>query len=322
MKSLATKIVAIILITLLSSLIISTSVFAKDEDLQIVKADDNYIIYIKDMTEAFKFATAETGDLDADSIELKYINSVKDSGDNNVIALKDDTAKFLYIKQGERNLTIELDFSKAVERDSIADIEEITSKIKTDIIVINQRDEQIEQVKYEETVGGLEIKDDKDASYEYICKKLPAEKYSEIQEFISKLNSEYKDKDMYSKIEFLKEFRTLYDEVLDEATKNNEWQQVEEMKVTQPEDAQKDDKFIVLLKKVDGDTTTYDAKILTSDRSEMAPEKVEEKIVIRKTIKLPNTGDSLILFTILAVIIIALAFVVIRIKKIKNKGND
>lgn len=322
MKNLTKKIVAIILITLLSILMISTKAFAKNENIQIVKADNNYIIYVKDMTDAFKYATSETGDLDADSIELKYINSVKDGGDNQVAVLKDETAKFLYIKQGEKNVTVELDFTQATERDSIAEVEELTDTIKTDIIVINQRDEQVEQVKYEETVGGLEIKDDKNASYEYISKKLPAEKYSEIQEFISKLNSEYKDKDMYSKIEFLKEFRELYDEVINEVTTNKEWQPVEDMKITQPEDAQKDDKFVVLLKKVAGDTTTYDVKILTSDRTETAPEKVEEQVVIRKTIKLPNTGDSLILFAILAVVIVALIIVFIRIRKIKNKGND
>ena len=321
MNNLTKRIVAIIIITLFSILVISTEAFAKNDGIQIVKADGKYLIYVKDFTGDFKFATSEKGNLKSDSLDLNYINSVKDAGDNSVVVLKDETAKYLYLKKGEQTAVIELDFTEAIDRDEIADIEEITNIIKTEIITINQRDEQIDQVKYEETVGGIEIKDDKNAEYQYVSKKLPADNYTEIKDYMDKLNNEYKNKDIYSKIEFLKEFKGAFDQLIKTVTDNNEWTTVENMKIAQENDAQKDDKYLVLLKKVSGDNTTYDAKLMTSDRTETAPEKVEEEIPIRKTIKLPNTGESLVIFAVLAGIVIAIVIVFVRMKSLKNKDN-
>ena len=322
MKNLTRKIIVIALIVLLSVLAISTKAFAKNEDIQIVKADGNYIIYVKGMTDSsFKYAVSDNGDLDPDSIDLNYINSVKDGGDNQVIGLSDTSAKFLYIKQGEKSLVVELDFSEAIDRDSIADVEEVTTRIKTEIITVNQKNEQVGQVQYIEEVGGLEITDDSSASYEYVSTKLPSDDYTEIQEFIDKLNNEYADKDMYEKIEFLKQFKVAFDKVMNAATTNSSWKPVEDMKIMQPSDAQKEDKYVVLLKKTNGEKTTYDIKIMTSDRTESAPEKVEEQVVIRKTIKLPDTGESIVLLAVFAGIVVLLAVVFIRIKKLKNKGN-
>ena len=54
------------------------------------------------------------------------------------------------------------------------------------------------------------------------------------------------------------------------------------------------------------------------DEEEKIPGKTETKIV-QETAKLPITGDSIILFAILAVIVLALILIFVRMKKLQNK---
>ena len=94
------------------------------------------------------------------------------------------------------------------------------------------------------------------------------------------------------------------------------------MRVIQPSDAADKEEYVVLLKQTKGTEVKYDAKFLTSKKSEEAPIEKEETTVVKRTAKLPITGDSLILFGILAVIVIALIIVFVRMKKIQNKGRN
>lgn len=332
MKKLTNKIVAIILITILSLLIISTTAFAKTEskDVQIVKAKNgDYIIYVKDLiaNDGFKFAISDKEGVEPTSVELNYINSVTDGEGNQVALIEADTVTGktetnLYIGETETKL----DFTTAFDSADMKQVEETTNRIKTTLKTdIEQRNEIVDGVKYTETVGGLEISDEDkaDSTYEYVSVKLPAEKYSELQklaEELDKENGSYEEKDMYSKIEFAKQFNSLYKELVDAAS----WEPVENLIIKQPSDAQKNDRYVVLLKKTskNGDVTT-DAKFLLSyreDEEEKIPGRVETKVV-QETAKLPVTGDNMILFIVLAIIVIALIVVFIKMKKMKNQGK-
>lgn len=322
MKKISSKIVAIILITVFAVLIIPTKGFASNENIQIVKTNEDYIIYVKDMAnKEFKFAVSNEK-LNSDSMDLKFINSVKDGAENNVALLK-EKAKYLYVKENEKVSVIELSFNEKdiITQSLIADVENITNKITTEVSIIRQKDEQVDKVKYEETVGGLEIKDDKDASYEYILVKLPDENYSKLQELTEKLSSEYEGKDVYSKIEFVKQYSKLINNVINNANVNKIWKTVENMKILQPSDSKKGDKYVVLLKQIKGEDIKYDVKFMMSDRTEVAPEKKEETKIVKRTSKQPVTGDSLLLFGILAVIIMALIVVFIKMKNAKKNGK-
>ena len=97
--------------------------------------------------------------------------------------------------------------------------------------------------------------------------------------------------------------------------------------IPQPLEAQRGDKYVVFLKKVDANgTETLDAQFMTCEREEAeggieAHTEKREKIV-EQTSKLPITYDSIILFVILAVIILAIIFVIIRKKNIsKNEKH-
>ena len=84
------------------------------------------------------------------------------------------------------------------------------------------------------------------------------------------------------------------------------------------------EQYVVYLKKVDEDKTeTIDLKIMTSyreDEEEKIPGRTETKIV-KETTKLPITGDSIILFVILAAIILVAIIVFVRMKKLQGKEN-
>lgn len=329
MKKLKSKIVAIILITMLSLLIIPTNVFAAtSKEIQTVKTTNgDYVIYVKDLIagDGFRFAISDEEGKDPASIELNYINSVTDGNGNQVAFIESSTVA----GKTETNLYIDdtetkIDLANALDVANIELVEGITNIIKTELKT-NSEQRNIDGIKYTETVGGLEIADEdrESSTYEYVSVKLPADKYSDLQKLANELNEDngsYESKDMYSKIEFVKEFIKLYEELINLAS----WQPVEEYLIKQPLEAQKGDEYVVLLKKTaQNGEITNDLKIMTSyreDEEEKIPGRTETKTV-QETTKLPITGDNITLFAILAIIIIALIIVFTRMKNLQNKGN-
>ncbi len=333
MEKLTLKIVAIMLITILSIALIPTNAFAAEsKNVQVVKAENgDYIVYVQDLMAGtgFSFATSEnSGETES---SLSHIRSVPDnSGENQVAVIEKNSITdaegnlvtptlYLYIDGTETAL----DLQNAFDVSKMEEVETTTKRINTTLKTnIEQRNEEVNGIRYTETVGGLEITDEnKDSStYEYVRTKLPDANYSELQTLADELNNNYSSKNMYEKIEFAKGFYEKYKNLIDQAT----WQPVENYLIKQPIDAQKGDKYIVLLKRTAEDgTVTYDAKFLESyreDNEEKIPGRTETKTV-QETAKLPITGDNLILFAVLAVIIIALIVVFTKMRKEKNQGK-
>lgn len=328
MEKLKIKIIAILLIVILTTLIIPANVFATNENIQIVKTEnEDYIIYVKNLANVeFKFAIAQNQS--ANDGDLSYIKSIVDGEGNQVAKIEKETyetikdkTNYIYIKDRTETKTYAMDFSQAFDKAKMKEVETTTNRIATKLLAdLEEKNEVVDGIQYKETVGGLKIIDDENADYEYVSVKLPAEKYSTLKELADKLNTEYETKDMYSKIEFAKEFNTLYEELINEATVQGTWKKVDNMVIRQPIDAQNGEQYVVLLKKVAKDgTEKYDAKFMTSYLDTEKP--VEEEKVVKETAKLPITGDSIILFAVLAVIALALIVVFARIKKLQNKGK-
>lgn len=334
MEKFKVKVVAIVIMLILIAMLIPTKVLAADANIQIVEIENgDYVIYVKDLAKTeFKFAISQN-EL-AEEVDLNYINSVKDGkeGDatrNNVVlienatyeTIKNNPVNYLYIKNGEKVQIEKLDFTQAFSKAEMAKVEKTTTRIDVETVEnLVETDEVKEGIHYIKKVGGLKIIDNADSTYYFERTKLPTDKFSELQVFANKLNTEYGSMDMYSKIEFAKEFSKLYEELIEQA----KWQKVENMEVKQPIEAEKGDQYIVLLKKVDKDgTETYDAQFLISElNTEKKEEQIgTEKIEVKRTSKLPITGDSLILFAILAVVVIALIVVFVRMKKLQGKEN-
>lgn len=333
MKELQVKVMAVVLIAILVALIIPVNVFAAETNIQVVKTEsEDYIIYVQNLANTeFKFAISQN---QVDEADRNYINSVSDAAGNQVALIEKERVtegtNYIYIKTDTERYMNAVDFSEnstqVFDKAKMQIVETTTNRIATELLTnLEERNEEVDGIQYTETVGGLKIirgeQDENSIYYYQEGVKLPAEKYSELKELADILNSEeYEEKDMYSKIEFAKEFYSLYEELINNAI----WQQVENLEIRQPIDAQKDDQYVVLLKKVTEDgTETYDAKFMISyreDEEEKIPGSTETKVV-QETTKLPITGDSIVLFVVLAVIIIALIIVFVRMKKLQNKES-
>lgn len=330
MKKFKVKLTGVIIALIIIALLIPTKVLgAANEDLQIVKAEQDYIIYVKDLAKTeFDFAISEKPD--ADDIDLNYIKSVEDEDGNQVAfvtlekydnELKNNANNYIYIKTAEGVECKEINFEDAFDKEKMAEVETSTKRIATELVTdIVEKDEEVDGVKVKVTVGGLKITDSDKATYYYSMTKLPADTYTELMELAEKINAEYNTMDMYTRIETAKQFYNLYHEL--EAQQN--WVEVENMTIMQPNDAQKGEQYVVYLKKVDENgTETVDVKLMTSyreDEEEKIPGRTETRVV-QETAKLPITGDSIVLFVILAVIILVAIIVFIRMRKLQNKES-
>ena len=132
-----------------------------------------------------------------------------------------------------------------------------------------------------------------------------------------KLKNEYNDANMYEKIKMSTEFYQRYQTLISKAN----WQSVENMQIKQPKTATENSKYIVFIKKVKNNVETYDVQFLTS-KEEQNPTYEREKKVVQETTKLPITGDSIVLLVASVVVISAMIFVFIRMKKLKNKNRE
>lgn len=329
MKKFELKLTGVVIALIIIALLIPTKVLGANEELQIVKTEQDYIIYVKDLAKTeFDFAISDKDN--ATEMELNYINSVEDEEGNQVAfvtqtkynnELSTNAHNYLYIKTTEGVEIKEINFDDAFDKAKMEEVETTTKRMETEVVTdIIEKDEEVEGVKVKVTVGGLKIIDTDQATYYYASTKLPAEKYTELMELAEQINSSYNEMDMYERIKTAKQFYNLYNEL--KGLQN--WLEVENMTIMQPNDAQKGEQYVVYLKKLGEDgNETIDVKLMTSyreDEEEKIPGKTETRVV-KETAKLPITGDSIILFVVLAAIVIIAIIVFIRMKKLQNKEN-
>lgn len=326
MKKIQTKLVGILIAIIAATIIFPIQVLGANENLQIVQTNEGrYIIYIKDLADTkFEFAITQN----PEEIDIDFQQSEIDGEGNQVVFITKE--KYNEIKENENYLFIrkdgeivikgqKLDFSEIFTTKQMQEVEQTTKRIitevKSDII---ERDEEVDGVKVKVTVGGLKIIGNEDSTYYYASTKLPSEQYSTLKELADKINEEYEKMDMYSRIELAKQFYDLYETLSQEQN----WQEVKDFTVMQPSDAKKDEQYIVYLKEVDANQNEkIDVKFMTSYREEneeKIPGRTETKIV-QETAKLPITGDSMILFVIVAVILVVAILVFIRMKRLQEQ---
>ena len=333
MKSFKAKLTGAIVLFLIIMLVpMIVLAVTNDENIQIISNTDEagnieYIVYIQDlMGTSFVSAVADsetTPEQDLDFVTAR-------DGEGNYVAQIDANAvtgdtTYLYVKYDGQESTevLELDLSNALDKTDMEYVENTTKRIGTETVEkLEEINEEIDGVQTTLTVGGLRITDTDNATYEYQLTKVTDNTlYSRLVELANELNSEnYDQKDMYSKIQLTSEFYTLYNQLMEGAT----WTAVTDNEIRQPSDAIEGDQYVVLIRKTaeDGAITT-DAKLMVSQINpyeEVEPERQETRTV-QETAKLPITGDSIILFVALAMIVIALIIVFARMKKL-NKKED
>ena len=331
MKSFKAKLTGAIVLFMMIMLVPMIVLAVTNENVQIISNTDEqenkeYIVYIQELMQT-NFASAVSNSETTPEQDLNFVTA-RDGEGNYVADLKNVVTEgptYLYVKYNqdgqEKTDVIELDLSKALDKTDMEYVENTTKRIGTETVSdLVEIDEEINGVQTRLTVGGLRITDN--ATYQYQLMKVnEGTSYSRLVELANELNSEnYDQKDMYSKIQLTSEFYTLYNQLIERAT----WETVVNNEIRQPNDAVDGDQYVVFIRKTAEDgTVTTDAKLMVSQINpyeEVEPERQETRVV-QETAKLPITGDSIVLFVALAVVVIALIIVFVRMKKL-NKKED
>ena len=328
MKSLKAKLIVLLITMLLFTMLIPFSrVAAANEGVQLIQTNDGNIVVYVDGLEKTEFDYALSDKADATEMELNYINSVTDDEGNQVALITtEDLAEYLYIRKSDNTVTtiqLNVDVNTMFTQDKMALVENTTKRIATEEDEnLSSREEVRDGITYTYTVGGLKITDDQNATYSYVMVNTSSnEDYNELQNLANGLNDN--SKSMYEKIEIATDFYNKYNELISDANIENSWQEVKDMKILQNEDYENEEHYVVLLKKVAEDGTTYDAKFMTTDNrgtEEIIPASTQE-VQTQETSKLPITGDSIVLFVLLAALVIVAVVVFIRMKKLNKKAD-
>ena len=303
-----TKLLALTIIVLMLAAIFQLPVMADTKDNVILEKAEGYLIYYKDIcNNEFEFAFSNDS---AENVEnLVFKSSAKDSTSEGALniayvnqALKDtyfnDVTKSTYL--WIRNLNDEMlvtadkiDLSKALN------------------------DDMIEVVNNTITVGKVVIDEPKqDSKYYYQLVKVDEAnaEATELFNLAEQLKTEITG--TYESLSLSKKFYDLYQQLMPDA---RGWTLVENNEILQPEEARKDDKYIVYLKEeTDPNTYVVDAKFLVCDYT---PEEGVDQTTVEEIVKLPVTFDSgTILFITLGIIVLAL--VIVAIIKRTNKKDE
>lgn len=307
---------------------------AANDDLAIVKTGEkNYLIYINEyLNQNFKFAFSDKSD--TPEAQLNFINSSLDQdaeNPSNLAYIKENTYSdqeiYMWVKNEEGKITekpITIKLSEAVNKEDIETVEQITKKISVDT---TQKYEYPEQIidGYKKTVvtGKIEITDTEKATYFYEQTAVTSNvQHEELMRLAELIHNNFNTMTITQKINTEKSFYELYNTLIKQA----KWTKVEGTAIPQPLEAQRGDKYVVFLKKVEADgTETLDAQFMICEREEAeggieAHTEKRDKIV-NQTSKLPITYDSIILFVILGVIILAIIFIILRKKNINKNAR-
>lgn len=322
MKNFKAKLTGTIVLFMIIMLVPMIVLAVTNENVQIISNTDEqgnkeYIIYIQELMQT-NFASAVSNSATTPEQDLIFVTARDGEGNYvaqiNANAVTGETT-YLYVKYNQEGQemtdVLELDLSKTLDKEDMEYVENTTKRIGTETISdLIEIDEEINGVQTTLTVGGLVITDTDNATYEYeLTKVVDGTSYNRLMELADELNSEnYDQKDIYSKIQLTSEFYNLYNQLIATA----QWADVtlnEDgiYEIRQPEDAITGDEYVVLIRKTAEDgTVTTDAKLMVSEITpyeEVEPAR-EEQVAVQRTSRLPITGDSIILFVALAMVII------------------
>lgn len=326
MKKTIFKLILLIIAFLLSIVIMQNSVWATNENIEILeKSNGDYLIYIKDnLNNDFEFAFSNVANVDKNS--LSYMNSETDGiGENaNKIAYVNSVTKALfnqptymwarigtnYILEG-----VQVDLSKAMHEYNLQYVASLTKEIEVDTTKTNTVKKMIEEKEITKTVGKVILTNiNENANYSYILVKLPnTQEYNKLMNLVAIVSKFNSTTNMYKRINVYKEFLNTFNNLIPSYTDN--WIDIQENEILQPEDAEDGEQYILWIKESQNDQTIkLDIQFLTSHKKYS-----EEKIMETITTKLPITYDNNILLIALVILVLVSVTVYIRIKTLKNK---
>lgn len=310
-------------ISLILTVVMSANVFAVTTcDIALVKTSDtSYIIYPKNFTDTFKYMITEEN-VEPDSYDVSSL----DANGNNVATLNigdfnQTDSLYLWIKDSNNNIYMKnVDIMESMDYEKLVDINTITKRINVDTDEIKMTVTDNKNQTSTITVGKTVIIDDNDKNYEYCLKEeVSNADVKELIELVDIINSFDENTDMYTIVTSYKRISELYENVYNSST----FKVVENMEILQPEDAKDGEKYILVLKKLDGDIEiTSDIQILISKRHyDEGINQIVTQEIVKKAVKLPVTGDNIFLIIGFLLLIFVLILLVILKRKINQNNN-
>ena len=322
-KSLITKIIVTLILTVAIIALGSTVLAANSDYTVLKKTDTEYVIYLKSaLDKNFEFAYANS-ELTSDD-GLDYISSAKDQKDGLSIAYVDDTlyasfvegkdATYIWAKDAEGYIAegIKLDLNDNITEEIVTFVKDATSRIDVKTGV-NEKEEVKDGIKYITTTGKIDVPEKAGATYSYAVKANEGD-YAKLTELGDKINSSNSENTVV-KLENSKEFYDLYQKLV----AGIEWAEVKNNEILQPEDAKEGDKYVVFIKEKTADGEKTDVKFMTST-VKTEQEYAKEQQVIKETTLLPKTYDSIALFVVLGLAVVLFVVLLIARKK-SNKES-
>ena len=180
MNKISAKLLSVLAILLFIA-VMPIVVFATNEDVSVVSTQNEsgkqeYIIYIKGYTDKnVEFKYAFTNIENPEEMDLSYINSISDLGENKAAFLDAATYEklksntiYMWAKDNEGNLILEgiqLDLENSLTKEDINTVETVTKRIEVKIAdsedkATEVRNENIDGVEETASVGYVQIIDD------------------------------------------------------------------------------------------------------------------------------------------------------------------
>ena len=326
MKKTISKLIVLIIAFLLSIVIMQISVYATNENIEILeKANGDYLIYIKDnLNNDFEFAFSNVANADKNS--LSYMDSETDGTGENAskVAYVNSVTKklfnqptYMWVRIGTNYILegVQVDLSKAMHEYDLQYAASLTKEIEVDTTKTNTVKETIDGKEITTTVGKVVLTNiNENANYSYILVKLPnSQEYNKLMDLATRVSKFNSTTNMYTRINIYNEFLNTFNNLIPSDTDN--WINVQENEILQPEDAEDGEQYILWIRESQNNQTTkLDIQFLTSHK-----QYSEEKIIETITTKLPITYDNNTLLIVLAILILVSIVVCIRIKTLKNK---
>lgn len=314
---------SLLIIIIMAIMLIPFSSYATNENLVVVKQnDEEYIIYISGFLEQeFEFAFSNNSDEEIEN--LTFISSAVDNPENeNNIAYVDDSETikmftektFMWVKvNGEIKISAqEIEINDNITKAELASIEDVSKKMPIKLEqkqTVNEVND--EGTKITETVGIVTLLN-APIEGEYQLIERTSNDENDTLFALAELIEKNQFTDMYTKVKVSKEFIELCNEQYNSLL-SEEWKVIEDSTIYQPNDTKTGDQYILWLR----DGNLQDVHFLTSYR-EYDEEYIKEEV---KT-KLPYTYDSAATLIALGVVVVAIIGVSVRIVMLNKKEKS
>ena len=335
MKNQTLKIITILSILLIAILGLTTTVKAEGEKGSIIlkKAEEEYIVYYEEICNSeFQFALS-TNEKESEE-NLIFINSVKDKETEKALNVayinsklytqffeNEEKAAYIWIRdmEGKELLAAKkISLNDVIDDEMINFVDTTTKRIAVDTTKTHRTQADINGVDTTVTVGKVVVKEDAGSEYSYKLVKADEANAKEKEFFELAETIQKGTDDTYTSLNLSKNFYKLYNEL---EPKAEEWEELKNSEILQPETTRDGDKYVVWLKQENEDEEIVDAKFLVSIY-EYEPKYEKEDKVIEEVVRTPVTYDSPVLIITFVVVIIAIILVVIlKIRANKKQEN-